>query len=156
MKGLRCEGVQANTLRAFGSNLDLRSPKKILNANALANLYGLDVDQTSAVISWAIECFENGIINENDTGGVQLRWRYGDSILKMIENIAFRKGFGNILAEGVYEALKIVGRGSDRYAVLVKKNSIMEAAMRSARAWALGVITSTKGTGHLRGAPAIE
>ncbi|MFZ5634395.1 MAG: aldehyde ferredoxin oxidoreductase family protein [Bacillota bacterium] len=156
IKGLKCEGVQANTLRAFGSNLDLRSPQKILIANALANLYGLDVDQTSAVISWSIECFENGIINENDTGGIQLRWGHGDSILEMIENIAFRKGFGNILAEGVYEASKIVGRGSDRYAVLVKKNSIMEASMRSARAWALGVITSTKGAGHLRGAPAIE
>lgn len=156
IKGLKCEGVQANTLRAFGSNLDLRSPEKILHANALANLYGLDVDQTSAVIGWAIECFENGIINENDTGGIHLRWGNGDSILKMIENIALRKGFGNILAEGVYEASKVVGRGSDKYTVLVKKNSVMEAAMRSARAWALGVVTSTKGTGHLRGAPAIE
>ncbi|GAI91664.1 unnamed protein product, partial [marine sediment metagenome] len=43
-----------------------------------------------------------------------------------------------------------------KLAVLVKKNSIMEAGVRSHKAWALGIVTSTRGTGHLRGAPALE
>jgi len=156
INGLRCEGIQANTLRALGSNLDLRSPEDILYANALVNMYGIDTDQTSAVIAWAIECFENGLINENDTDGIELRWGKGDSILKMIENITYRKGFGNILAEGVYEACKTIGRGTEKYTVMVKKNSLMEAGMRSHKGWALGIVTSTKGGGHLRGAPGQE
>ncbi|HZK17868.1 MAG TPA: aldehyde ferredoxin oxidoreductase C-terminal domain-containing protein [Clostridia bacterium] len=156
INGLKCEGVQANTLRAFGTNLDLRSPEKVLTANALANMYGLDVDQTSAAIAWAMECYDNDILSKNDLDGLELTWGNGDNILKIIEKIAFRKGIGDVLAEGVYEASKIVGRGSGKFTALVKKNSVMEAAMRTARAWALGVVTSTKGTGHLRGAPAIE
>ena len=156
MQGFRCEGVQANTLRAMGSNLDLRSAEKILHANALVNMYGMDTDQTSAVIGWAIECFENGLINKEDTDGIELRWGQGDSIIKLIENIAYRKGFGNILADGVYEACRAVGRESEKYAVLVKKNSLMEAGMRSHKGWALGIVTSTKGGGHLRGAPGQE
>ncbi|MCR4443033.1 MAG: aldehyde ferredoxin oxidoreductase family protein [Peptococcaceae bacterium] len=151
-----CEGVQANTLRAFGSNLDVRNPEFILQANALANMYGLDTDQTSAAIAWAIECYENGIINKADTDGLELRWGYGPAILELIRKIAFREGFGNVLAEGVYEAIKIIGRGSEKYAMLVKKNSLMEAGMRSFRAWALGIVTSAKAGGHLRGAPGQE
>ena len=156
MQGFRCEGVQANTLRGMGSNLDLRSPEDILHANALVNMYGIDVDQTSAVIGWAIECFENGLLNKDDTDGIELRWGKGDSIIKLIENIVTRKGFGNILADGVYEACRTVGRGSEKYTVLVKKNSLMEAGMRSHKGWALGIVTSTKGGGHLRGAPGQE
>lgn len=156
IKGLKCEGVQANTLRAVGSNLDLRSPEHILYANALLNMYGLDTDQTSAVIAWAIECFENGILSLQDTDGIELRWGKGDSIISLIDLIAHRKGFGNVLAEGVYEACQVIGRGSDKYTVLIKKVSLMEAGMRSHKGWALGIVTSTKGGGHLRGAPGQE
>ncbi len=156
IEGLLCEGIEANTLRAFGSNLDVRSPKDILFGNALVNMYGLDTDQTSAVIAWAIECFENGLIHKEDTDGLELRWGNGDSIIQLIKNIAYRKGFGDILADGVYEASKTIGRGTEKYSVLVKKNSLMEASMRSHKGWALGIVTSTKGGGHLRGAPGLE
>lgn len=154
--GLKFEGLQANMFRAFGSNLDVRDVEVLVHANALVNLYGLDCDHTSAAIAWAIECFENGVISTDDTGGLELRWGKGENIIRLIRDIAYRRGFGDILARGVYDAAKHVGRGSERYAVLVKKNALMEAAMRSHKAWALGIITSTKGGGHLRGAPGQE
>jgi aldehyde:ferredoxin oxidoreductase len=146
------EGFQANSFRAFASNLDVTAPEAVLQATALTNLYGLDGDHTSSVIAWAIECFENGILTSDDTDGLELRWGGGDTILKLIENITYKRGFGAVLANGVYEASRIVGRGSEKYGVMVKKNGLMEAAMRCNKAWALGVITSTKGGGHLRGA----
>lgn len=156
INGLNCEGFQANSFRSFASNLDLKCPEKVLYSHTLANLYGLDGDHTSAAVAWAIECFENGILTKEDTDGLELRWGKGDSIIQLIKNIAYRKGFGDILAHGVYEASKIIGKGSGKYTVLVKKNSLMEAAMRSHKAWSLGIITSTKGGGHLRGAPGQE
>lgn len=146
------EGFQANSFRAFASNVDVTTPEAVLKATALTNLYGLDSDHASSVIAWAIECYENGILTTKDTDGLALRWGCGDNIVKLVENIAFRRGFGDILANGVYEAAKIVGRGSEKYSVVVKKNGLMEAAMRCNKAWALGVVTSTKGGGHLRGA----
>lgn len=146
------EGFQANSFRAFASNLDVTAPEVVLQATALTNLYGLDGDHTSSVIAWAIECYENGILTSDDTDGLELRWGGGENILKLIDDITFRRGFGGVLANGVYEASKIIGRGSEKYSVVVKKNGLMEAAMRCNKAWALGVITSTKGGGHLRGA----
>ena len=153
---LLCEGIQANSLRAFGSNVDVSSARDILYAHGLCNRCGLDVDQTSAVIAWAIDCFEQGILTPADTGGRNLRFSDGGCVAALIRMIAQREGFGDILAQGVFEASKTIGRGSEKLAAVVKKNAVMEAAMRSHRAWALGIVTSTRGTGHLRGAPGLE
>ena len=156
IEGMLCEGIQANGFRAFGSNLDVKSPENLLRANTFVNLYGMDMDHTSSVIAWAIECYEKGILNKQDTDGLELGWGNGEAVVELVNRIAYRKGFGDILANGVYQASKLIGRGSEKYAVTVKKNGLMEGAMRSHKAWALGIVTSTKGGGHLRGAPGQE
>lgn len=153
VNGIYCEGFQANSWRAFASNLDLIDPEKVLYSHALTNLYGMDGDHTSSIIAWAIECYENGILNKNDTDGLELKWGNGGNIIKIIEKIAHRNGIGDILAEGLYEASKIIGKNSYKYGMLSKKNALMEDAMRSSKAWALGILTSNRGSGHLRGAP---
>jgi len=150
------EGLQANSWRAFASNIAITDPEKMLRLHALCNLYGLDGDHTSAVLAWAVECFEKNLINTTDTDGITLRWGDGDSMERMLENIVHRVGFGDVLARGLWVAARHVGRGSELFAMLSKKNALMEAGMRSHKAWALGILTSTKGGGHLRGAPAIE
>jgi aldehyde:ferredoxin oxidoreductase len=151
-----CEGIQANNLRAFGTNVDVKSAEDILYAHALSNDYGLDCDQTSAAVAWAIECYEKGIIDQSDTDGLELRFGDGRCVSELIRKIAFREGFGDILADGVYEASRKVGRGSDELSVVVKKAGVMEAAMRSHKGWALGIVTSTRGAGHLRGSSGLE
>jgi aldehyde:ferredoxin oxidoreductase len=153
---LACEGIQANSLRAFGSNVDVACAKDILYAHALCNTLGLDVDQTSAVIAWAMDCFEQGIIDAGDTDGMELGFGDGRCVAAMIRKIANREGFGDLLADGLFDASRKIGRNSEKLAALVKKNGVMEAAMRTHRAWALGIVTSTRGTGHLRGAPGLE
>jgi len=156
LDGFRFETFEANSFRSYASNLDVTSLEGALNCHRLANSYGLDDDQLSAVIGWAIECYENGIFTKEETDGLELRWGNYKNILLLIDKIANRIGFGDLLANGVFEASKIIGRGSGKYSVLVKKVSLMEAAMRSHKAWALGIVTSAKGGGHLRGAPAQE
>ncbi len=154
-KGL-CEGLQANSWRAFASNLDITDPEMVMNLHSLANRHGLDGDHTSAVLAWAVECFESGLIDERDTGGMTLRWSDGRPLMRLIGQIASRTGFGEVLADGVTAAARRVGRGSERLTITAQGNALMEAAMRSHKAWALGIVTSTKGGGHLRGAPAVE
>ena len=153
---LACEGLQANSWRAFASNLEITDPAQVLQLHALTNRYGLDGDHTSAALAWAVECFEKGLIDTRDTGGLTLRWGDGRVLRRLLEQIVTRTGFGAVLARGVAEAARQVGRGSEQFAVLAHRNPLMEAAMRSHKAWALGIVTSTKGGGHLRGAPAVE
>ena len=155
VKNLYSEGFHANSFRSFGSNIDSKSSEGAFYANALANRLGLDSDHLSSVIAWSIECFEKGLINIKDTEGLILKWDDIDTVVKLIEMIAKKEGFGSILALGLYKAVEFLGKG-ENLAMTVKKNALMEAATRPYKGWALGIMTSTKAGGHLRGAPGQE
>jgi aldehyde:ferredoxin oxidoreductase len=64
-----------------------------------------------------MECFEEGLLTLADTGGIDLRWGNGESVVKMVELIAKREGIGDLLAEGVLRAAEKIGKGAERYAI---------------------------------------
>ncbi len=70
--------------------------------------------------------------------------------------IAERKGFGRLLGEGVLEAAKTVGRGSEQFAMHVKGVGLNEQGVRSHKAWGFGMAVSARGGGHLNGSPQTE
>jgi aldehyde:ferredoxin oxidoreductase len=150
--GIKLDGVQVNTLRGFGSNLDIASPADIIKANAVANEYGLNVDAIASVAGWVFDCFEKGIITENDLG-YKVKWGDINSFLRLTTDITYRRGMGDILAEGIKRASMKIGKGSEELAVLVKGVECNEGRLRSHRAWAFGIMTSPRGGGHLDGAP---
>ena len=153
---LACEGMHANSVRGFASNWDIDDAFDVLKIHSLCNKYGLDVDGVSATVAWAIECFEEGILTEEDTLGLQLKWGNSKDLIKLVEQIALRKDFGDLLAKGVYNASKIIGRGSEKYAMQIKGVGINEQGVHSHKAWSLAIATSTRGGGHLSGAPQTE
>ena len=154
--GQKLEALKTNVYRAFGTNIDLASREHILMANEMADRYGMNCDSLSAVIAWAIDVYQRGLIDKNITDGLDLQWGDGDMQLKLFEMIAFRKGFGDILAQGVYRASQKIGRGTEKYAMHVKGHGICEQGIRSHKGWALGIMTSPIGGGHLAGAPNTE
>lgn len=153
---LSCEGMHANSVRGFASNWDIDDPFYVLKIHSLCNKHGLDVDGVSASVAWAIECFEEGIIDEKDTYGLKLKWGNAKDLVKLVEQIVYREGFGDILAEGVYNASRIIGRDSYKYAMQIKGVGINEQGVHSHKAWSLGIATSTRGGGHLTGSPQTE
>ena len=146
-----CEGFQLNMDWDFAGKLDIDDPKALIRINALCNELGLDIDNSSAPIAWSFELFEKGIIGLNDTEGLKLEWGDTEVVIELLNKIAKRDGFGNILAEGSKRASGIIGRGSDKYVVHIKGQDSIE-AMRSDLGWALGCTTSARGGGHLDGA----
>ena len=150
------EGMHANSVRGFGSNWDVDDPGAVFKAHILCNKYGLDVDGISAVIAWSVECFEAGIINKKDTGGLNLTWGNTPDLIALIENIVYKRGLGKILAKGVFEASKIIGKNSIKHAMQIKGVGINEQGLRTHKAWSLGVAVSTRGGGHLSGSPQTE
>ncbi len=153
---IRCEGMHANSVRGFGSNWGVDDPFAVLKAHALCNMLGLDVDGVSSVIAWALECFEKGFLNSNDTGGRSLSWGDHETLLPLIEDIALRRGFGDVLAEGVYKAALQFGAECTEPAINFKKVGINEQGLRSHRAWSFGMAVSSRGGGHLSGSPQTE
>jgi aldehyde:ferredoxin oxidoreductase len=150
------EGMHANSIRGLASNWAVDDPEDLLQAHILCNEYGLDVDGVSAAIAFALDCAEQGIIPEEQDGGVYLKWGDGRSAVELVRQIGEGTGLGRLLGKGVFEAAQVIGKDSQQLAMTVKKVGINEQGLRSHRAWALGVMTSTRGGGHLGGSPQTE
>lgn len=107
------------TSAAFGVLMLNSDSQAILKCNDICNRYGLDTISAGATITWAIECFENGLISVKDTDGIDLRWGNAPAIVAMTQALADQTGFGKILAQGSQAAAKQLGRGFE-YLVTVK------------------------------------
>jgi aldehyde:ferredoxin oxidoreductase len=106
------------TTMMFGGLLMNRDTDAIFYANELCNRYGLDTISAGGVIAFAIECYENGILTDEDTYGLKLKWGNSDAIIGMLEKIIRREpGLGDILADGVKVAAQKIGKGSAKFAV---------------------------------------
>jgi aldehyde:ferredoxin oxidoreductase len=116
----RYGGPEYESLVAFGSNCGVDDFEIVAKANELCNMFTLDTISTGMSISFAMACFEDGIIGREDTGGLEVRFGDGDVMLTLIDKIAHRRGFGNLLAEGTVRAAASIGRGADAHVLTVK------------------------------------
>lgn len=148
--GLRTESCQMEVLNGIQCKLAVWEPTFMFKANALCNQLGLDVDAAGGPIAWAMECWQRGLIDGGDTGGIALPWGDEAVILELIRKISYREGFGNLLAEGSARAAEILGRGTGYYAMHLKGQDLYE-PLRGGLAWCLGTTTSTRGGGHTTG-----
>lgn len=150
-KLIHAEALQGNDLDNFGARLNIPDAKSILQLHGLCDDWGLDTDNASGVIAWAMECYERGLLTKKDTDGLALHWGDVEGISELLHKIAFREGFGNILAEGCKIASKKIKRGTEKYCIHVKGQELIESLWVS-RSWALGVVVSPRGGTHTRGA----
>jgi aldehyde:ferredoxin oxidoreductase len=105
------------TQASFGVLCGSANAEAINKANDICNRYGLDTISAGTVVAFAIECYENGILTKQDTGGIELRWGNPKAMLEMAEKIGKREGLGNILADGVKVAAEKIGKGAESFAV---------------------------------------
>lgn len=144
-------GPEYETLAALGPNCGVEDAVSICKANDLASLYGLDTISLGVVISFAMECFENGILTTGDTGGIELRFGNAAAMLQMVELIARRQGIGDILAEGTMRAAQRLGRGADAFAMHVKGVEIPMHEPRVKQGLGLIYAVEAQGADHCAG-----
>lgn len=149
--GTECNKLETNYLLDFGTRLDIDYAPAILKASELCNDYGMDVDSVSCTIGWAMECYQRGLISREEADGLDLTWGNHSAVMSLLPKIAYREGFGDLLAEGVKRAARKIGRGSEYYALEVKGLELKE-GVRSVKGWALGIMVSPRGGTHTRGA----
>ncbi len=141
-------GPEYETLASLGSNCGIDDLPAIAKGNELCNAYSLDTISTGEVIAFAMECYENGLLTTKDTGGIELRFGNGQAMLQLIEMIARRQGFGDLLAEGVARAAQEIGNGAEKFAIAVKG---LEAGMHEPRAkpgLGIGFMVNPHGADH--------
>ena len=147
-----CEtgGPEYETLAMIGSNLLIKDLDALVKANELCNRYGIDTIEIGAVLGWAFECYEKGLITKDDTGGVELKWGSGEALIKMTEKIAKREGIGNLLAEGLRACVERIPE-SKPYAVELMGQAIAAHDPRAYFGQTITTIASTRGGCHVHG-----
>ena len=134
----RAGGIHQEIIGAMGPNIGLGDLDTILRANNLCNQYGLDPTSLGFTISFAMECFENGLLTPEDNDGHALRWGDGPGALRLIDDIVYRRGLGDWLAEGTKRAAERIGPDAERYAMHVKGLEMVPFEPRSQTNLALG------------------
>jgi aldehyde:ferredoxin oxidoreductase len=145
----RFGGPEYEALAALGSMIGNDNLPALAKGNQLCNRMGLDVISTGAVIAFAMECFEQGILTEKDTGGRSLRFGDADGMLWCIEEIVHRRGLGEILSNGVKKASESIGRGSQRYAFHIKGQEMAFHDGRGKTGVAMSFALSPTGADHV-------
>ncbi|MCU0596025.1 MAG: aldehyde ferredoxin oxidoreductase family protein [Desulfobacterota bacterium] len=153
-RGTRGEGPEYASIGSLGTKLGHLNLETILYATHLCNLYGLDTISTGSYLAWVMELYQRGIIDERTTK-VPLNWGDGKTIVGLLDQIAQRRGFGDILAEGSF-AREIFGEESRPYLLEIKDFPIEMTDERLPKSFALGMATATRGACHMRSRPSID
>jgi len=91
-----------------------------------------------------MECYEKGLINKADTGGLELTFGNAEAMVEMTKKIALREDIGNLLAEGVKRASEKIGQGSEHFAMHIKGVEMTGYEIRGLKTCALGYAVSRR------------
>lgn len=106
---LHCEDCDAN---------------KAVKALDKISRYGLDIITLGQLLDLYVGLYEKGIITEEDTGGMELK-RDFKSLIELVDKIAYREGFGDLLAEGIVQAARMLEKDIEKHAVHIKNLGIV-------------------------------
>lgn len=114
-------GPEYETCATFGSYCGNTDLAEICHANQLCNMYGMDTISCGATIAWAMDCFEKGILTEEQTDGLKLNFGNGEVFDPLIKKIANREeGIGALLSMGSAAAAKTIGKEAEDLVVACK------------------------------------
>jgi aldehyde:ferredoxin oxidoreductase len=139
------------TLAAFGPNCLNNNMESLIYANELCNLHGFDTISAGAVIAFAIECYENGILTKKDTDGLELTWGNADAVIEVLKKMCTREGIGDLLAEGAQVAAAKIGRGAEKFAMHVGGEMLPMHDPRFAPGWGATYVSDPTPARHTRG-----
>ncbi|MFB0508849.1 MAG: aldehyde ferredoxin oxidoreductase C-terminal domain-containing protein, partial [Thermodesulfobacteriota bacterium] len=141
-------------IHALAAKPYITDPAIVLRAHVLCDEYGIDEQSAGSSIAMAMELYERGFLKKDQVDDQELVFGNGEALLHFIEKIAYRKGFGNLLAEGT----RIMGErlNANYYAIHVKGLEVDAADPRSLVTRALTYAVATRGSCHLRGFPYID
>jgi aldehyde:ferredoxin oxidoreductase len=143
--------VEFECLWAVGPNCGVDRLDAIIEAIYQCDYYGMDGISAGVIVSFAMDCYENGIINKKDTEGLDLRFGNAEAMVETIKLMGSRKGWlGDVLAEGSMRAAEKIGKGAVKYANHIKGLELPGYDLRTLKTAALGFSVSYRGACHLR------
>ena len=149
------EGPEYSTIGLLGANIGIAPTDQVIMLNNLVNDLGIDASSTGTIIGWAMELYQRGLIDDSMTGA-PLNWGDYEAVHGLIEDIAYRRGFGNILAESA-QAARYFPPEAREYLIAVKNLPQSDPHdVRYFKGFALGIAVASRGADHLRNRPTLE
>ncbi len=143
------EGGEYETMAVFTFFVLNEDVDAAVHADYLCNEYGLDTISTGAVIAFAMDCYEKGIISKEEADGLDLTLGNAEAMVELLKKIAIRDGIGQVLGEGVRRASQEIGKGSDVLAVQLKGLEGPAHDARSGKTLAVTYGLSNRGMCHI-------
>ncbi len=143
---LKRKGPEHETMVGFGANLLNANLESIVDLGELCDRYGMDTISASNTIGLAFHLYERGVLTQEDTRGIVLKWGAVDAIEQLVRLIGSREGIGDLLAQGSKRFAAHFGVEED--AVQVNGLEVAYHDPRGVSGMALSYATSPRGACH--------
>ncbi|MBC7263387.1 MAG: aldehyde ferredoxin oxidoreductase family protein [Chloroflexi bacterium] len=142
--------IDYETLYALGPNCGIDYFPAIIKLADQCDHYGMDTLSTGVTVSFAMECYQRGVLTKGDFDGLEMEFGNHEAAVALVDKIAHRDGIGDVLAEGVKRASAEIGKGSEKWAMHVKGLEMCGYDPRSLKTFAVGLAVGTRGGCHNR------
>ncbi|RLD75934.1 MAG: aldehyde:ferredoxin oxidoreductase, partial [Bacteroidetes bacterium] len=95
------EGPEYETTSSLGSIMGIFNPDFTIESNFYCDTYGICTISWGTIMGFVMECYENGILNEERTGGLKMNFGNADGAMELLHQVAKGEGFGVIAGQGV-------------------------------------------------------
>jgi len=95
------DGPEYETIAAIGSNCGIFDAHAVLEGNFYCDVYGIDTISFGTALAFAMECYEEGILNKERTNGLELHFGNAEALLEVLHQMGRGEGFGTIVGQGV-------------------------------------------------------
>ncbi len=100
------DGPEYETAAGCGSNMGIFDPFAVAEINFYCDTYGIDTISFGTCMAFVMECYENGVIDKDKTGGLELSFGAADNSLEILHQMARGEGFGVTVGQGVRKMKK--------------------------------------------------
>lgn len=101
------DGPEYETAAGLGSNVGIFNPEWTIEANFYCDTYGICTITFGTLTAFAMECYENGILNKERTGGLELNFGNEHAAMELLHQMGHGEGFGKIAGMGVRKMKQI-------------------------------------------------
>ncbi len=142
-------GLEYEAAWALGSDIGVDDLDALTYANFICNEDGFDPISFGSTLAAAMELYEMGVITQDQTGGVELKFGSSEALVKMVELTAKGEGFGKELGMGSKRLCEKYGH--PELSMTVKGQEFPAYDPRGVQGMGLTYATSNRGACHLRG-----
>ena len=108
---------------SWGPQIYQKDPGAALMLANEVDRLGMDTNESSWIVGWVMECYEKGVLTKDTLDGLEMTWGNAEATLALLKNIAYRRGYGKTLAEGVKHAAEQIGGEAANWAIFTGKRN---------------------------------